>query len=185
MYYYVIQVTPGKETDTEVFITKRVGEGVCASCFHPVRHVRKKFHGKWMDRCEKLLPGYVFLGSEDAEELYFSLKSIPMLTKLLGCSQEFYTALTEKEAEWLEKLISVDREGRITGEVPLSQIEMSENDEIKILSGPLQNMGGMIKRINLHKRIAEVEVEFMGRITVIHLGIETIEKKRADNKAIL
>lgn len=176
--YYVIQVAPGKETDTEAFITRRIAEEVCASCFHPVRHVRKKFRGEWMDRHEKLMPGYVFLCSEDAEELFFSLKRIPMLTKLLGCDKEFFTALTDREAEWLEALISVDRDGRITGEVPLSQIEISENDEIRILSGPLQGMEGMIKRINLHKRVAEVEVEFMGRMIGLHLGIELLEKKQ-------
>lgn len=177
MYYYVIQVSPGKEKDTELFIAKRIAKEVCSSCFHPVRHVRKKFHGEWMDRLEKLLPGYVFLSSEDAEELFFALKEIPMLTKLLGWELESFTALTYQETEWLEALISVDRDGRMTGEVPLSQIEINENDEIRILSGPLQNMEGMVKRINLHKRIAEVEVEFMGRMIVLHLGIEMVEKK--------
>lgn len=176
MYYYVIQVAPGKEKDTELFISKRIAKELCSSCFHPVRHVRKKFHGEWMDRLEKLLPGYVFLSSEDAEELFFALKDIPMLTKLLGWELESFTALTDQETEWLEALIPVDRDGKTTGEISLSQIEVNKNDEIKILSGPLQNMEGMIKRINLHKRIAEVEVEFMGRMIVLHLGIEMIQK---------
>ena len=175
--YYVIQVAPGKETDTELYITKRLAVELCSSCFHPVRCVRKKFHGEWMDKREKLLPGYVFVKSGNAEELYLALQSIPMLTKFLGWNLEYVTALNEHETEWLEAIVSVDRDGTITGEVPLSQIEVNENDEIKILSGPLQNMEGMVKRINLHKRIAEVEVEFMGRKTIIHLGIEMIEKK--------
>ena len=33
-----------------------------------------------------------------------------------------------------------------------------------------------IKNANLHKRIAEVEMEFMGNQTVIHLGIDIMEK---------
>ena len=90
---------------------------------------------------------------------------------------EYVTALTEQETKWLEILVSSSKDGKVIGEVSLSQIELNDNDEIKILSGPLQNMEGMIKRINLHKRIAEVEVEFMGRMTVIHLGIEMVEKK--------
>lgn len=175
--YYVIQVAPGKEADTELYITKRVEAKLYSSCFHPVRCVRKKFHGEWKDKHEKLLPGYVFINSENADELYLALKSIPMLTKFLGWNPEYVTALNEHEAEWLEAIITAGRDGTITGEVPLSQIEVDEDDEIKILSGPLKNMEGMVKRINLHKRIAEVEVEFMGRKTVIHLGIEMIEKK--------
>jgi len=156
---------------------KRIADKLFSSCFHPVRCVRKKFRGEWMDRHEKLLPGYVFMSSENAEELYLALKGIPMLTKFLGWNMEYVTPLTEQETEWLEALVSAGQDGMITGEVPLSQIEIDENDEIRILSGPLQNMEGMIKRINLHKRIAEVEVEFMGRRTVIHLGIEMVEKK--------
>lgn len=175
--YYVIQVAPGKEADTERYITERVEPELYSSCFHPVRCVRKKFHGEWKDKHEKLLPGYVFINSENAEDLYQALKSIPMLTKFLGWNLECVTALNKRETEWLETLVSAGRDSMITGEVPLSQIEVNENDEIKILSGPLQNMEGMVKRINLHKRIAEVEVEFMERKTVIHLGIEMIEKK--------
>lgn len=175
--YYVIQVAPGKEVDTELYITKRVEAELYSSCFHPVRQVRKKFHGEWKDKHEKLLPGYVFINSENAEELYLALKSIPMLTKFLGWNLEYVTALNGQETEWLEAIVTVGRDGMITGEVPLSQIEVNENDEIKILSGPLQNMEGIVRRINLHKRIAEVEVEFMRRKTVIHLGIEMVEKK--------
>lgn len=175
--YYVIQVAPGKEEDVETYITERVPAELYSSCFHPVRHVRKKFRGKWRDRHEKLLPGYVFINSGSAEELYLTLKRIPMMTKLLGWDKGFITALNERETMWLEKIVAADRDGVVSGEVSLSKIEVDENDKVKILSGPLQDMAGMVKRINLHKRIAEVEVEFMGRKTVIHLGVEMVEKK--------
>ena len=66
-------------------------------------------------------------------------------------------------------------------EVQLSQVSVSENDEITILSGPLKNMEGCIKKIDLHRRIAKVEVDFMNRKTVIHLGIEMVEKKNKYN----
>lgn len=175
--YYVIQVAPGKEVETEVFITERVPEELYSSCFHPVRFVKKKFRGEWKERQEKLLPGYVFIDSEWVQELYMAFKRIPMLTKILGWEPEFITALTEQEAAWIEKLVSAGSDGRINGEVPVSLIEVDENDEVRILSGPLQNMEGMIRKIHLHKRVAEVEVEFMGRKTVIHLGIEMVRRK--------
>ena len=59
----------------------------------------------------------------------------------------------------------------------ISQVSVSEDDEITILSGPLKNMEGYIKKIDLHRRIAKVEVDFMNRKTVIHLGIEMVGKK--------
>ena len=63
-----------------------------------------------------------------------------------------------------------------TVEIGLSQIQ-AEGDAITILSGPLKNMEGYIRKIHLHRRIAEVEVDFMGRKTVIHLGIEMVGKR--------
>ncbi len=66
-------------------------------------------------------------------------------------------------------------------EVPVSQISVSENDAVTILSGPLKNVEGQIKKINLHRRIAEVEVDFMNRKTVIHLGIEMVKRKEEIN----
>lgn len=62
-------------------------------------------------------------------------------------------------------------------EVELSQVAVSEDDVVTILSGPLKNMEGYIRKIDLHRRIAKVEVDFMNRKTVIHLGIEMVKKK--------
>ena len=42
------------------------------------------------------------------------------------------------------------------------------------MSGPLINLEGQIKKVNLHKRTAAVEVEFMGSKTGIYLGIEMV-----------
>ena len=64
-------------------------------------------------------------------------------------------------------------------EIGLSQVLM-EQDMVTILSGPLKSVEGKIKKINLHKRMAEVEVEFMGRKTVIYLGVEMVGRKNAD-----
>lgn len=175
--YYVMQVAPGKEAETEKYILERIPDEYYSSCFYPVRYVRKKFHGKWYDRCEKLLPGYVFIKSENVYGLYLELKKVPMLTRLLGQDKEFVTALTGQETAWLEKIIPVVLEGTTKAEIPLSSVEVGKDDEIKILCGPLKNMAGMIKKINLHKRIAEIEVKFMGRTTTIHLGIEMIKKE--------
>lgn len=173
--YYVIQVASGTEDKVEEQIRIIVEKGMYGKCFHPMRHMKKKFRGKWTEVHEKLLPGYVFITSDQVRKLYLELKRVPTVTKLLGKDGEYFTTLSDQEADWLER-ITDSSDDRM--EVPISQISVSENDVVTILSGPLKNVEGQIKKINLHRRIAEVEVDFMNRKTVIHLGIEMVERKK-------
>lgn len=178
--YYVLQVAPREEEKTEKHIMAILPDSSYGQCFHLTRLMRKKFHGKWADVHQKLLPGYVFITTEDAAALFLELKKVPLLTKLVGRDMEYFIRLKEREEQWLDILFQQSHQtGAQHGgrEVGLSKIDISEGNEIRIISGPLSDMEGMIKKINLHKMMAEVEVPFMNSSTVIHLGIEMVEKK--------
>lgn len=187
--YYVLQVAPGEEDKTERHIMVIIPDDLYKQCFHPTRHMRKKFHGKWVDTHEKLLPGYVFITTENAKELFLELKKVPMLTKLVGRDEEYFVKLPERDVEWLVKFMGCDgqKDSRDAGgkaggdlqkyEVGLSQVSFDGENGVKIISGPLKGLEGIIKRINLHKRMAEVEVPFMNRRTKIYLGIELLDRK--------
>ncbi len=169
--YYVMQVATGTEDRVEEQVRVIVGNGLYDSCFHPMRRMKKKFRGEWKEIQEKLLPGYVFIRSGCVRELYQELQAVPAFTKLLGKDSGQFIPLSKKEAGWLERMIESPDQGT---EVQLSQVSVTENDEITILSGPLKNMEGCIRKIDLHRRIAKVEVDFMNRKTIIHLGIEMV-----------
>ena len=95
--------------------------------------------------------------------------------------------MRENEVAWLEQWIRAAepnlarRESQAEAqeglEVGISQVDVSEQNSIVILSGPLKNMEGQIRKVNLHKRIAEVEVDFMGRKTIFYLGVEIVKKR--------
>ena len=172
--HYVLQVTTGTEDKVEEQVRVVVGDTLYDSCFHPMRRVKKKFRGEWKEVHEKLLPGYVFITSNCIKDLYQELRCVPAFTKLLGKDEEQFIPLPDHEVEWLERIMDSPDQGM---EVQLSQVSVSEDDEITILSGPLKNMEGCIKKIDLHRRIAKVEVDFMNRKTVIYLGIEMVGKK--------
>ncbi len=180
--YYVLQVAPGYEEKTETHIEAILPDDLYGHCFHPTRHLRKRFHGVWKDTHEKLLPGYVFLTTDDIQAVFMRLKEVPLFTKILGRDGDCFIRLSDHEVDWLEKLLRLN-EGRNSGqkggryEADISKIGFGEGNEIKIVSGPLKDMEGMLRRINLHKRMAEVEIEFMGRSTVVYLGIELLEEK--------
>ena len=50
-----------------------------------------------------------------------------------------------------------------------------EQKQIKIMSGPLRNMEGSIRRIDRHKRLAWVSVKMFGREMEIPLGLEVLQ----------
>jgi transcriptional antiterminator NusG len=60
------------------------------------------------------------------------------------------------------------------------KVEMSigiiVNDKVRITSGPLVGMEGLIKRINRHKRVANLSLEMFGGVTDFQVGLEIIEK---------
>ena len=112
---------------------------------------------------------------------------MPAFTRMLGKDGEQFVPLSEHEAEWLNRLAAVPlQDSGLSSdqnmEVQLSKVSVSEDDAVTILSGPLKNMEGYIRKIDLHRRIAKVEVDFMNRKTLIHLGIEMVEKRMDSRK---
>ena len=175
--WYVMQVISGQENRAVLLIKKMIAESILESCFVPMRRFKKKFGGKWHEVMEKLFPGYVFLITEQPLSLYEELKKIPTLTRIIGRFGEYFTPLSTEDVRMIKKLQgSFEKSGNL--EVEISRIAVEEGKRIRILSGPLVNLEGQVKKVNLHKRVAEVEMEFMGRQTMIYLGIEIVERIR-------
>ena len=65
--YYVLYVGDGKEQHAENFIRSFVPEQFYSNCFHLQRHMKKKFRGSWCDSYSKLIPGYIFVESDQIE----------------------------------------------------------------------------------------------------------------------
>ena len=182
--YYVMQTAPAKETVTIAVLKAAVGDLHEADYFSPVVQHRKKIRGKWTDIYRRLIPGYVFIRicTGSVLDYYENIKSVPELTKLLGKhgdKNDIFTRLSAKEENWLETLLKGSGRGKgnkgDTEEpksIGLSQVRIDDKDHISIISVPLKGLEGQIRRINLHRRIAEVEVPFMNTTALIHIGIE-------------
>ena len=174
---YVMQIAPHEESRIEKILRAYMPKSLCRQCFHPMRKMKKKIHGEWIEVREKLLPGYVFVDTENPEEFYKNLVNIPRLTKLLG---KFYneammewefTGLSPDESLWLAKIMTCSG----NGEVPLSKVKRNEKGEIQIVSGPLLYMQENVKKFDLHRRIAKVELSFRKERALVHFGIEIID----------
>lgn len=166
--WYVIQVCAGTEEQIRLLCEKRIPPEIMERCFVPYYERMRRYHGQWNKERKKLLPGYVFLVSEQAEALFFSLKHVPGLTKLIGTGNEI-VPLSNAEITLLRRL------GNDTELVEMSE-GIIKGDKTIIIDGPLMGMEGFIKRIDRHKRVAYLEIEMMGRLVETQVGLEIVTK---------
>ena len=163
-----VHVGDGNEPGAEALVTKLLSGSPETRVFHLTRSRRKKFGGQWQTVQEKLIPGYVFIETEQPEEVYRALKKSSGHRLLFG-DDDYVTTLEEQEAEFMGSI--TDRAGGIG----ISRVSVAGKNEVRYLTGPLMRIGHLVKKVDLHRRIAEVEADFMGERQTLFLGIEIAE----------
>lgn len=160
-----VHVKDGDEARTEAFVEGLLPKELEARCFHLTRCKRKKYGGQWQTVQEKLLPGYVFIATDQPEAVHRELKKAPG-PRLLGDGEDNISTLEAGETELMEQLADED------GEIAISKAKVTDDGSVEFLSGPLKAVGDMVRKVNLHQSVAELEADFLGKRMVIHLGIE-------------
>ena len=167
--WYVVQVRTGKEEEIVKKCQFYIDHDILLDCFIPITKKKKKYHGTWHIVDDILFKGYIFMITDKVEQLYTELKKLPDLTMLLGNDGEYIYPIYPQEAMFLTKFSNRNH-----------VVDMSrgviENDKIIITDGPLMNLEGYITKIDRHKRIAYVDVELLGKITRVQVGLEIISK---------
>ena len=89
--WYAVQVRSGKEDKFVEWCEKKVNHQTYKDIFIPRVMMAKKYQGKWHNEKRVLFPGYVFVITDQVEDLFQELKKIPDLTKMLGeCCQHVH-----------------------------------------------------------------------------------------------
>lgn len=168
--WYVVQTVGGQEKHVLDLINKLVDEELIQESFIPQYEVKKRIQGVWKKRVEVLLPGYIFVITDHPGKLREALRGVPKFTRLLG-NNDVFTPLDDQEAAFINAFTEPDH--RV---IEFSNGVM-EGDEIVILNGPLMNHTGLIKKLDRHKRLAYLEMEILGRVKTIKVGLEIVRKK--------
>ena len=167
--WYVIQVRTGTEEEIQRQCENIIDKNILEKSFIPKYEQERKYQGEWHTELKVLFPGYVFLVSGEKEKLFFELKRIIGLTKLLGTG-ETIVPLTDEEVNFLLRLGGEEQ-----------TVEMSEgiieNDRVVVISGPLKGNEGLIRKIDRHKRKAWLEIEMFGRTVEMQVGLEVVGKR--------
>ena len=167
--WYVIQVRTGTEEEIQRQCETIIDKSILEKSFIPKYEQERKYQGEWHTELKILFPGYVFLVSGEKEKMFFEVKRIIGVTKLLGTG-ETIVPLTDEEVNFLLRLGGDEQ-----------TVEMSEgiieNDRVVVTSGPLKGSEGLIRKIDRHKRKAWLEIEMFGRTVEMQVGLEVVGKR--------
>lgn len=167
--WYVIQTETGREEEVLYLMRRLLDKRLCSRYMILEAEWPKRSGGQWLLLRKAMFPGYIFVETEEAEKLFFQLKQIPKLTKILGNEKFEFVPLAEEEIQFLYK-ISKTAEKNGTEQrllVHPSRITVDKAGTIHVISGPLKEFEKEILRVNLHKRYAVVKVKMLGEKTVL------------------
>ena len=172
--YYVIQVKTGKEQTAIDDILKNKPDEESFDVFAPFRKAIRKYHGVEKEVIERCFPGYVFVETNNVQQLFKQLYFTPGFQKLLGREEgtENFVPLDKDESRMVDILYSKNSD-RIT---EISNIEVKEGEIVRVLDGPLSLVGqeAKIVKVNLHKREVKIEYMMCGRLVQSSIGINII-----------
>jgi transcriptional antiterminator NusG len=163
--WYALFVLTGQEEKVKQRLMYRFDDRI--RIVVPRRVLRERKEGKWRLVTRVLFPGYVLINGRIDTDLYYSMKSVPGLLKLIKSGSD-PVSIDEREIMILSKLISNGEEIGIS-----SAIE--EGGKIRITDGPLYAMEGYIREINRRKGRAKVSLDFLGEERLVELAISVLQ----------
>ena len=158
--WYLLKCPKGDETDYVQKCLKLVDSEEIV-CFQYQRMMR--YGGGWHLENRMVLPGHVFLTGSNVMALERNWQGDGEMKRTIS--------LTPCETPYLKDLcqdgilIEISR-GVIKNGVPI------------VISGPLKGRERLIRRIDRHKRTAEIEIPFNGAKKQVTVGLEIYEKEQ-------
>ncbi|KEQ21812.1 antiterminator LoaP [Paenibacillus tyrfis] len=175
MNWYALFVQTGKEEIVKTEINKRFNSK-SIMCIIPKRKVPEKKGGVYYDKVKLLFPGYVFVETLMNFEIYYKIKEIQNIIRLLDYlnpkdkfaslssnseqiaindETDYFKRIDDKE---MNKLLNIVNE---EGIIEYSQISFLNNNMYVVNSGPLKGLEDNIKKVDKHKNRVRIVFEFM------------------------
>ena len=155
-------------TGKEESVAVRINEIGLGNAFHP-RKIKPFFkNGKWEDRTISLLPGYVFVISEEPTPLNQFRRMQGVIRPMTYGPDDADGYLFGQDRALALWLI---QENGVVGNVDV----IREGGAVRIVGGLMKNFHGRILRLDRRKRLANVELEVVGSIHSIWLGVNFLE----------
>ena len=171
-FLYVLWVKTGREEIALKQIKNSFGEEVV-----PLELLVETFfrtQGKVIKLTKLAFPGYIFLTSE-IENDEFIFRARECACQSLSILKPLRYIGTFRAAMWEDERAAIDYLWQDKNCIETST-GFFEGDHVVVMNGPLKGRESIIKEIHPRKRQAIVEIEMMGRLISITIGLEIIEK---------
>lgn len=165
MLWYVLQTRTGEEEKLVGLIRRMVPGNLYGECFVIYQEQLWRRQEKNLVQVKRAFPGYVFITSKEPEALFFYLKQVPAMSKMMADDTYSFLFVEREEEEFLKQIMD---ENHVIG---LSYLETDRKGKIRQVSGPLENCVSQIERCRLGKRHVLVRLKLLGKEKTVLLGI--------------
>lgn len=163
IYSYCISCRTGRESRAAYLIQ----EALQIKSIAPVKVKREWRGNRWEQLNLSLLPGYIFAYSDIKLDLR-QVDGLPHVLRVLKYADgnSVLCGRDQAFAFWLM---------RHNGIVGLSSAIL-QGDRVKVVSGPLKDLAGMITKVDKRRQIAKVSFESFGSVKYFWLSFEILRK---------
>lgn len=165
MLWYVLQTRTGEEEKLAELVQRIVPQNLYGECFVVYQEQLWRRKKQNFVQVKRAFPGYVFITSNEPEALFFCLKQVPAMAKMIMDDDFFFLSLESEEAEFLRRIMNEDYIIR------LSYMETDGKGNIRQVSGPLESCVSQIVQCRFGKRYALVRLKLHQEEKTVLLGI--------------
>ena len=157
MLWYVLQTRTGEEDKLVNLIHKLVSPNLYEECFVIGQEQLWRRQQKNFVHVKRAFPGYVFITAREPEALFFCLKKLPTMVKMMARDDDFFLPVEAEEEAFLKQMMN---EQHVIG---LSYLETDGKGRILRAAGPIKSCISQIVRLKFGKRYALVRLRLLGR----------------------
>ncbi len=167
--WYAMQIMSGSEALVAQLCRRTIDQNLLKQCFYPQYESSHKIHGVRRVVTKILFPGYLFLDTENIEEVEKQLHKIPELTKVLKVGRTCIP-LEREEQEFIQKHSNEDFIFTMSkGYMTAGYVHIEE--------GAFAGYYGKLLYVDRHNRYGIMEVKIIGRTVEMQFGLEIVQKE--------
>lgn len=166
--WYVIQTVSGNEEKCLNICKLLLEQTLYKKIFIPKYIAKIHYKKEWHDKEKILFPGYVFIDTENIDDVFSNIMRHNRHIRILKNAEKFLS-ISKEEQLFLESILNNEE-----------TVEYSEGfligDKVCVTSGSLRNYTGSIYRVDRHKRIAYLKINLFGRETIVEVGFSAVAR---------